>query len=369
MEPYQLLETKWAEFNGLEPRNMVACSSGTSALHLALEAMQLPPASEVLCPDLTMVACPRAIILAGLTPVFVDYGDDLLMDTSLVAGAIPWNNAGEQDLVTACMWVSVYGRVDQNDRQYLADLCRQLGLKYIEDLAEAHGVRPHPATDAACWSFYRNKIVAGEEGGAVWFRRIEHADRARQLRSLGFTAAHDFDHIPRGHNYRMSNLHAKYILNEWDDDCPGLAHRNGLSCYAINKLARREIEGWYDAVCPAEWRMPPRDAVWVYDLRLPFDWERDVRNPRFGLPSYTTVDRVVAALNAEGIAARHCFKPMSRQEEFRKCRRVYSAAADGCEVSRADMASAGVVYLPVQPGVTTESDCQRAFAIIKEHLN
>lgn len=81
LEPYQLLERRWAEFNGLDPAGMVACSSGTAALHLALEAL---PVERVFLPDLTMVACARAVVMAGLEPVFVDCDERLLMDLDLL---------------------------------------------------------------------------------------------------------------------------------------------------------------------------------------------------------------------------------------------------------------------------------------------
>lgn len=65
MEAYQQLEVEWAEFNNLTSEGMVCCASGSAALHLSLEALQLPPGSEILTPDLTMAAVPRAVKLAG----------------------------------------------------------------------------------------------------------------------------------------------------------------------------------------------------------------------------------------------------------------------------------------------------------------
>ena len=85
MQPFEQLEQEWARFNDLDPAGMVACSSGTSALHLACESMDLPLGSNVICPDFTMIACPRAISLAGMIPVFVDCDDKLLLDHVLVA--------------------------------------------------------------------------------------------------------------------------------------------------------------------------------------------------------------------------------------------------------------------------------------------
>lgn len=323
MQAYEQLEHRWAEFNQLEPAGMVACSSGTAALHLALEAMELPKGSEVIVPDFTMVACPRAVTLAGLTPVFVDCGDDLLADPVLLQQTIE----NRHPYVRAVMLVHVYGRRCET---FPLASSNSPSLRVVEDLAEAHGVRPHPLTDAVCWSFYRNKIVAGEEGGAVWFRDPSHAALARQLRSLGFTDAHDFDHVPRGHNYRMSNMHADWIMTAEHD---GQGWNSGaLDQYAKNIHLRREQEGLLDAACPPEWRMPPRQAPWVYDLHIR------------GMTSEQQT-QVVRALNEVGIEARYAFKPMSWQKEYERCRHVSNALS-----SKAGVASRGIIYLPLTPG-------------------
>lgn len=361
MQPFEQLEKDWAAFNNLDPAGMVACSSGTAALHLALESFQLPLGSEVIVPDFTMIACARAVTLAGLTPVFVDCDERLLMDVKLTGPGFDWSKVG------AVMLVHIYGR--KCDDGWWNHWAVHQGVKVVEDLAEAHGAKPHPETDAMCTSFYKNKIVAGEEGGAVWFRDPAHAALARQLRSLGFTEAHDFDHVPRGHNYRMSNAHAELILtslanydclvNGWEESHQIL----GMHVVPIRswKAGRREIESWYDEFCPAEWRMPPRDAVWVYDLRIP-GLTRDKQRS------------IVEALNAEGIAARMSFLPMSRQQEYKDCRTVSNPAkrearandvylADYLETA-ANAASREVFYLPVQPGVATRANCRKAFDVI-----
>jgi len=330
MEAYQRLEQEWAAFNDLDPVGMVACSSGTAALHLALESLQLPPGSKVLVPDFTMVACPRAVVLAGLEPVFVDCGDDLNMDSELKfkCGIVQMPRPNDVRCILA---VHIYGRrVDMESW-----MSSPISAKVVEDLAEAHGVKPSKYTDAACWSFYRNKIVAGEEGGAVWFRDPKHAALARQLRSLGFTEAHDFNHVPRGHNYRMSNAHAELVLKS-------------LEAFKFANMGRRLIERWYDDACPPTWRMPPRDAPWVYDLRLPSS----------GLLCF---DRVIAALKKEGIAARHAFKPMHEQEEFRDCQLVKSSY-----YPRSSHFAACVMYLPIQPGITTQASVARAFSVLRD---
>lgn len=342
MEVYEELEYefgKWAQVD-----NVVACSSGTAALHLALEALRLPPGSEVIVPDFTMVACARAVTLAGLTPVFVDCDSRLNMDPDWVDEAI-------SDETRAILAVHTYGR--QCDMGALGDLATKYDLLLIEDLAEAHGIRPSPETDAACWSFYRNKIVAGEEGGAVAFRDSSAAKRARCLRCLGFTESHDFTHLPRGHNYRLANALAFQILfNLRDVD--------------KNVKKRRAVEAEYESACPAEWRMPERDAPWVYDFRIP------------GLKNLTQ-NRIVTNLQDCGVAARHGFKPMSLQDEYR-------AEATSFGYGKAYEAAREVIYLPLAnpavqeyPGVvprrreTTDTpsfsqDAQRLFEVVRACL-
>lgn len=358
MHPYEQLEIEWAKFNDLDPKGMVACASGTAALHLALEAFQLPPGSEVITSDFNMIAVPRAITLAGLTPVFVDCDERLLMD-------IKCRDSGVRILSEyaphALVVVHIYGR--KCDVESLRGIAgTYVSIKVVEDLAEAHGVKPHPQTDAAAWSFYRNKIVAGEEGGAVWFRDPVHAEIARELRCLGFNKQHNFYHRPRGHNYRMSNLHAAWILGEISVNGAGYGGMNPNRLSRAHNLLeyRREIEGWYDEFCPDAWRMPPRDAPWIFDLLLP---RTDT------LSDVVLSDYVVGCLRKEGIEARCGFKPMSSQEEFNRCRRIKRCGHDKCvEEGMASVLSKRVMYLPIEPGKTTREDCRKSFELIGQIL-
>lgn len=278
-ESYVQLEREWAEFNRVEPDCMVACSSGTAALHLAVETLR---PNWLVLPDYTMVACARACVLGDCKVHFVDCRDDLTV--------VPFHGPR--------MLVHVYGRRCHED-------CYPGQGPVIEDLAEAHGIVPRG--DAACWSFYRNKVVHGEEGGAVWFKDPLAASRARMLRCLGFTPEHDYNHIPRGHNYRMSNIHAELIL---------------VSLRAYEPTARREREQQFERACPEQLRMPAREVPWVYDFQVPY-----------------ARDRIVRALRALGIAARPGFRPMSTLEEFSRL-----------PCPNALRWSQRIIYVPIEPG-------------------
>jgi len=324
MELYQKLEVeleKWTHCS-----NMVSCSSGTAALHLGLESLNLPLGSEILVPDFSMIACPRAVVLSGHTPVFIDCDPQMNLDTDLVRLAIT-------NKTRAIMLVHTYGRPICMDS--VMSLAYKYDLYVIEDLAEIHGKLPHGSTDVACWSFYKNKIVAGEEGGAVAFLEPEFATRARQLKNLGFTDEHNFIHIKRGHNYRMSNLHAQPIIES-------------LRRFDANIEERRTQVKLCDSLCPPEYLLPQRMFPWVYDLRIPE-------------MSYEQQNKLVKTLVSAGIKARHAFKPNSSQPEFyQKNRCILHREWNSHRFSKE------VIYLPLGSNPHFYKEIETAFEIITD---
>jgi perosamine synthetase len=251
MEPYQQLEQEYAEFTGSE--YAVSCNSGTSALHLALMALGIGEDENdaVLVPDFTMAACGFAVSYTGATPIFYDAESGRMPD--------PWNgnnidwNRGIHN-VKAVMIVHVYGRLAP---QWIWDWATENHIPIIEDAAEAHGAVRNSKADMTCYSFFKNKIIHGEEGGMVTTDDKEYADRMHYLKNMAFTEDHDYYHFDIGYNYRMSNLQARVI-------------RHSLSLYESNNKRRREIEALYDMHLPNGIRRPPkRDAVWFYDVTVP----------------------------------------------------------------------------------------------------
>lgn len=342
MQAFERLEIEVAKWNGLEPDNVVSCSSGSAALHLAWEALRLPQASSVICGDYNMIACPRSISMAGLVPQFVDCDERLLMDldkTDHILSGWPKipddpNQYVKEGNITGILATHVYGR--RIDMDALHMLASKYDLAVVEDLAEAHGVRPHAASDAACWSFQRTKVVHGEEGGAVWFRQKRDADLARSLKDCGFNADRDYVHVPRAMNYRLANCLAVKVLESL----------NKVEC---NLSKRRRIEGWYQEALDKhslDWVQPPRDSVWCYDIRVP------------GMAGEVQ-DRVVRELKAAGIHARHGFKICSGQQEY------FNRA---CYSPQALAASREVICLPCDPESVSRLDVEQAFRIISSAL-
>ena len=107
MDPYRELEIEYAKHLGV--KRCVSVNTGTAALHVALEALNLPSGSKVIVPDFTMYASALSVYYARLTPVFVDCDDDLLIDLDKVESVI-------DDDTKVLMVTHIYGRVVNMDR-------------------------------------------------------------------------------------------------------------------------------------------------------------------------------------------------------------------------------------------------------------
>lgn len=319
-QPYRMLEREFEDWT--QQPNMVACASGTAALQLALEALALPKDSTVLIPDFCMVSVARACTMAGVRPYPIDCDSQSLnFNVHLVPRMAVSLGKG---YVSALIVVHTYGRLCEMEA--IHQWAEMNDVFVIEDMAEAPDQKPDPRTTVACWSFYRNKIIHGEEGGMCSFQNPIAAERARQLRSCGFTQEHDFLHLPGGFNARLSNANADLI-------------RESLKSAVWSIDRRRFIAGVYDDLTATskDWQRPKPESNWVYALQVPN-----------GLP-YNAID-LVRKLRLEVSGARMAFKPIREQPEY------YSG---GYENSHAYRASRQVFYLPIDPFDTTSEIRER----------
>ena len=187
----------------------IGTTSGTTALHLALAARGLGPGDEIIMPAFTIAATVFAALYVGATPVLVDVEPDT------------WTLRVDQVAVRigprtrAVMPVHMYGH--PCDMDPLTELARRHGLWLVEDAAEVHGAEYRGKKcgglgDAACFSFYANKIISTGEGGMVVTNDRALAERCRSLKNLGFNRERRFLHDAVGFNYRMTNLQAAIRL-------------------------------------------------------------------------------------------------------------------------------------------------------------
>jgi perosamine synthetase len=205
-------EQRWAAYCGR--KYGIAVSSGTAALQIAVECLNLQPGDEVIMPAFTIVSCALAVTYANCAPVLVDSDSQTwCMDVSQIEKKIT-------SRTRAIMPVHIYGH--PVDMDSVLCLAQKHGLPIIEDAAEGHGAEYLSGRDTAgptwrrcgsfgalsCFSFYANKLVTTGEGGMVVTDDEGLAERARSLRNLCFQPGRRFYHESAGFNFRLTNLQA-----------------------------------------------------------------------------------------------------------------------------------------------------------------
>ena len=187
----------------------VALSSGTAALHLALEILGAGRGDEVITSTLTFAATANAICYVGATPVFVDVSpetwnlDPDRLDEELARRA----RLGRR--VAAVIAVDLYGQ--SADYRRIEAICERHGVRLIEDAAEGLGAtcgsrQVGAFGDCAAFSFNGNKIITTSGGGMLVSRRRDIVERARYLSTQARQPVAHYEHEDVGYNYRLSNL-------------------------------------------------------------------------------------------------------------------------------------------------------------------
>jgi dTDP-4-amino-4,6-dideoxygalactose transaminase len=162
----------------------VAVSSGTTALELALEVLQLPPGSRVLVSTLSSFAVAQAIVRAGLRPVLVDVS----VLTGMPSGTTIEEATARARLDGRPPSALVIGHRAGNpaDVAALADAAGLHSNMVVEDAAEglggSLGDRAVGGAGTACFSFYTTTNLPVGEGGMVTTDDPELAERVRAAR-------------------------------------------------------------------------------------------------------------------------------------------------------------------------------------------
>jgi len=309
-------EQRFAEYCGC--KFGIAVSSGTAALHLAVDAAGIGSGDEVLVSASTNIATALAVVHNGAIPVPVDSEN------------ITWNLNLDliESLITsktrAIIPVHLFGH--PVDMERLLDIARQHNLVVIEDCAEAHGATCNSKKvggfgDMGCFSFYANKVITTGEGGMVVTNNEKLSDRLRLLQNLGFTNPR-FRHEVLGYNYRMTGYQAAMGLAQLDKIEQIIADKRRVA-YTYNKYLC-DIPGFQLPV-ELNWAL---NVYWMYAITI---------KPGFGL----TRDELTAALRNNDIDTRTFFCPMNQQPCLQS---LPSFRKIACPV--ADMLWENGLYLP-----------------------
>ena len=280
-------------------------SSGTAAIHLALDLVGVGQGDVVFCSSLTFVASANPILYLGGEPVFIDSEEETwnmspdaltrAMEDAQAVGKLP----------KAVIVVNLYGQSAKMDE--LMAICNSYGVPVIEDAAESlgssyKGKKSGTFGKFGIFSFNGNKIITTSGGGMLISDDVDELERARFLATQARDQAKHYQHSTVGYNYRMSNILAGVgraqleVLDERVGEKRGVFTRYEEALGGIDGVMfMPELEGTYS-------------NRWLTAITL------DPKKVR--ITPYELMD----VLEAENIEARPVWKPLHLQPLFEECK-------------------------------------------------
>ena len=196
--------------NAVLDKKVVALSSGTAAVHLALLACGVQPGDEVLVQSFTFCASANPITYLGATPVFIDSEPDSWnMNPELLEKAILDRIDKTGKKPKTIIPVALYGMPYQIDK--IMAIANKYEIPVIEDAAEGFGSRYKGQVlgtfgHYGVLSFNGNKMITTSGGGALVCPNQEAKDRIMFFATQAREAYPYYQHEEIGYNYRMSNI-------------------------------------------------------------------------------------------------------------------------------------------------------------------
>ena len=228
-----------------ENKEVVALSSGTAAIHLALIACGVQAGDEVICQSFTFCASANPVTYVGATPVFVDSEPGSWnMDPTLLEQAIIDRKAKTGKYPKAIIPVALYGmpyRIEE-----IMAIADKYGIPVIEDAAEGIGSRWKGRVlgtfgEYGVLSFNGNKMITTSGGGALICKNQAAKDKIMWYATQAREAYPYYQHEAIGYNYRLSNICAGIGRGQMTVLNDHLAHHRHIA--QLYREAFASIEG------------------------------------------------------------------------------------------------------------------------------
>lgn len=294
---------------------VVALSSGTSALHLAMKLAGIKRGDYVFCSDVTFSATANPITYEGGIPVFIDSEYETWnMDPDALEKA--FEIYPDVKVVVLVHLYGVPARIDE-----IRAICDRHGALLIEDAAESLGAtykgqQTGTFGQHSIISFNGNKIITGSSGGALLTSDLQAANKVRKWSTQAREQATWYQHEEIGYNYRMSNVIAGVV--------------RGQMPYLDEHIAQKKAiyERYQEGLKGLPIKMNPFDSTnsvpnyWLSCLTInPEAMAKQVRSDNDVLytseKGKTTPSEILDALNTINAEGRPIWKPMHSQPIFR----------------------------------------------------
>lgn len=200
-------EQAFAKFIGT--KYAVAVNSGTAALHLALESLNIKNGAEVITTPLTFAATTNVIVLQNAKPIFVDIDKTTYnLDPNLIEKSITPSTK-------AILPIHYAGQCSEMDE--INEIAKKHNIEVIEDAAPAvgatyHGKKAGTLGRIAGFSFFPDKNMTTGEGGMITTDDIELAEKCKILRKNG--ASKRYYNVYIGWNFKMPDINAALGLSQ-----------------------------------------------------------------------------------------------------------------------------------------------------------
>lgn len=350
------LEELLEEFTGA--REVVACQSGTAALHLALMECGVQPEELVIVPTLTFIAAVNPVRYQFADPVFMDCDSSLCMDPVKLrcfceeecelrcgSGNSGFSGKAEEEYlvyrktgqrIRALVVVHVFGNLA--DMESIMDIAARYRLRVVEDATEAlgsvftegryEGRMAGTIGDFGAYSFNGNKIITTGGGGAVTAADEKELSHIRYISTQAKDAPLFYVHNEIGYNYRMTNLQAALGVAQMEE-LPEFIRRK-----ARNYQEYREKFSGFEKGYLLPFREGTRPNYWFYSLVLK---EEAIKEG---------VQELVLLLQEIGVQTRPVWGLIHQQKPYRNC--------VAYRIEQADFYSQRIINIPCSTQLTQE---------------
>ena len=269
------LETKFAELHN--KKFAITANSGTSTLHMALNAFGVGPGDEVIIPALTVAMCGFAVWQCGATPVYADVlRDTFLMDPDDIKQKIT-------NKTKAIMPVHMYGNMC--DMNKIMKIAEEHKLFVVEDCAEClfaaddKGRKSGTIGHVGSWSFENSKHLSTGDGGILATDDEVIATKMRQFGGVGFkniTASSGKVRIDR--NKFQDPIYERHNMMAYNYRMPELCAAVGLAqCENASEfvsLRKKMVEGYLNIIKDSSLLVPQHvqsgyvNTYWTFAARF-----------------------------------------------------------------------------------------------------
>lgn len=314
-----------------EGKEIVALSSGTAAVHLALLMAGVGYGDEVIVQSFTFCASANPVKYLGATPVFVDSeADSWNMCPQLLENAIKDRVAKTGKKPKAIVPVSLYGMPPKIDE--IMEIANRYEIPVIEDSAESLGSH---FNGKACGTFGRfgvlsfngNKMITTSGGGALICPDKESKQRVMWYATQAREPYPFYQHKSIGFNYRMSNICAGIGRGQMTILKNHITHHQRL-----NRLYRELLSNIGGITLHGNPSEKFDSNFWlstaILDPSLKVTGTEQVLHHDTGCEPYDNVEAMRLHLDKAGIETRPLWKPMHQQPVFSDCPAYVNGVSD-----------------------------------------